>query len=341
MKNAYIVISQVKEKEQDLKKQQLLWPASATFSDSKTLSKLAQDFTPVFERIMAEEQLGHDIAPQFSRFYLPFAQWLAHKHQQQPVVIGINGAQGSGKSTLNKILKNLLAQVFDKSVIELSIDDFYLSRQKREALAKDVHPLLKTRGVPGTHDTALMKSTFSILLDPSPGLKTKLPVFNKAADDLLAEEDWLEVTNEVDIILFEGWCVGAQPQSQDHLEAAVNELESNEDPDLTWRNYINKQLSESYQDIFSYIDYQVMLKAPDMDSVLEWRCLQEEKLALKCEENKTSTKHLMSTKEIERFIMHYERITCSTLDEMPQRADVTLHLNKQHQVNNVHIRELT
>lgn len=312
-----------------------LWPLSARVSDADSLSKLAVNLQPIFDRIINDEKLDNSISPQFVRLYLPFAEWLARKHIDKPIVIGINGAQGSGKSTLSKILKTLLSQAFDKSVVELSIDDLYLSRKNREELANDIHPLLKTRGVPGTHDIKYAKKIFSSLLEESNDSTIKIPVFDKSIDDLLPENEWLSVNTDVDIILFEGWCVGSQAQSTEQLELAVNELEENEDIDLTWRTYINERLSDSYHELFSYIDYQVMLKVPDMDSVFEWRNLQEKKLATLCEKNKSSTQNLMSEKQLKRFIMHYERITRSTLDEMPQRADVVLHLNKSHQVCDV------
>jgi len=324
----------------ELNKDEYLWPLSARISDADFLNKLSQDLQPIFDRIIIDEKLGNAISPQFSRLYLPFADWLAQKHNDKTIVIGINGAQGSGKSTLTKILKNLLSLAFNKSVIELSIDDLYLSRQRREELAKNVHPLLKTRGVPGTHDIEYANKIFSALLAQSSGVITKIPVFDKAVDDLLPEQEWLTVNNNVDIILFEGWCVGSQAQQSHQLESAVNELEENEDADLIWRTYINQQLKENYQDLFKYIDYQVMLKVPDMDSVFEWRSLQEEKLAVSYVKNNSSAKHIMSEKELTRFIMHYERITRSTLEEMPQRADVVLHLDNNHQVSDVDIKDI-
>lgn len=311
-----------------------LWQSSNNDSDTKTLAELSHELQPIFESIIEEEKLGAEIAAQLDRLYLPFANWIAAKHTHQTIVIGINGAQGSGKSTLSKILKSILAHAFNKSVVTLSIDDLYLSRQCREALAKEVHPLFITRGVPGTHDVKRGREIISTLLNPSPGLSVKIPVFDKSIDDLLPEQDWRSVTNDVDIILFEGWCVGAQAQSHDDLESAINELEINEDPDLVWRHYINEQLRGDYQLLFDSIDYQVMLKVPDMASVFEWRHLQEEKLAARLDKKKASLE-MMSEKELARFIMHFERITRFTLDEMPGRADVVLLLNKDHQVCDV------
>lgn len=315
-----------------------LWPRESRVSDDAALAELRLRLQPVFESIVKDERLGDEILPKFNSLYLPFADWLASQHTKQPIVIGINGAQGSGKSTLSHILQKLLSHGFNKSVVQLSIDDLYLSRHRREQLAKDVHPLFITRGVPGTHDVEQGKQILSSLLNFKHGQSIKLPVFDKANDDLLPEQEWNTVDEPVDIILFEGWCVGAKAQAQHQLELAINELEEKEDPEAIWRNYINQQLKNEYQSLFDFIDYQVMLKIPDMESVFEWRSLQEQKLALSCNENKKLKTQVMSNKELTRFIMHFERLTQSTLEEMPHRADVVLYLNKQHQVSDVEVK---
>ena len=72
----------------------------------------------------------------------------------KPLIIGINGAQGSGKSTLADYIKSYMCAE-GHSAVSLSLDDFYLTREERFQLSRDTHPLLATRGVPGTHDTAL------------------------------------------------------------------------------------------------------------------------------------------------------------------------------------------
>jgi len=275
---------------------------------------------------------------QLSELYLPLTAWVANKHTVKSIVIGINGAQGSGKSTLSKILKSLLSAVFNKSVVHLSIDDLYVSRQQREHLAKNIHPLLKVRGVPGTHDVELGKQVISKLVGLSDDTTVHIPRFNKAEDDLYSKEAWHPITESADIILFEGWCVGSCEQHESELIEHVNELEKNEDPDGTWRNHVNRQLAGPYQSLFSHIDYLVMLKVPDMESVFEWRSLQEEKLAMMCKHRDEPEFHLMTPSEISRFIMHYERITRATLNEMPDRADVLLALNKQHQICNIEIK---
>ena len=310
------------------------WPSAAKLINDQQSNELHQACLPLFLELLKQEKLDHDILPLLASVYFPLAAWIAGKHLKTPVVIGINGAQGSGKSTLSKILNLILTQAFNKSVLELSIDDLYLSRNDRQKLADSVHPLLKVRGVPGTHDVNLANDILKRIKSGS-GSNIEIPVFDKANDDRLAENAWRNIITPVDIILFEGWCVGANAQAESELTQPVNSLESEEDSEGVWRHYVNQQLKGPYKSLFSNIDYLIMLKVPGMDCVFEWRSLQEQKLAEICNENNKPAAGIMTPAEIARFLMHYERITRSLLNEMPERADVLLELNRQHQIDNV------
>lgn len=315
-----------------------LWPAYAVTAEDKTLVDLAKKVDPSVRSFVEAEHLDDDLLTSIKTIYLPLAIWITNKHQGHPIIIGINGAQGSGKSTLSKLLGILLEQCFGKSTVQVSIDDLYLSHQQRLALAHRVHPLLKVRGVPGTHDVELGRHILAALKGESGESAITIPVFDKARDDLLPKPEWTDVEAPVDIVLFEGWCVGAAAQSSEALSAPSNELENLDDPDCAWRTYVNQQLLGPYQQLFDAIDYLIMLKVPDMTSVFEWRNLQEEKLRQKASLQATATK-IMTSDEVARFIMFYERITRHCLEEMPQRADVVLELNKAHQVCNVRLNE--
>lgn len=168
----------------------------------------------------------------------------------------------------------LLREVYDRRVCLLSIDDLYLGRDARRELAAKVHPLLITRGVPGTHNLPLALQLFAQLKKAAPTQVTLVPRFNKALDDCEPKTRWEPFTGRPDIIIFEGWCVGARAQPQKALQEPVNALEAKEDPDGIWRRYVNEKL-KAYQELFQQIDLLVMLKAPSFDQVLEWRQLQE------------------------------------------------------------------
>lgn len=286
-------------------------------------------------RFIKEESLPASYAAMVVDHFLPLATMLARwsRCARKPLVIGINGGQGTGKSTLSRILSLALQHEYGLKSAILSIDDIYLTRAERQRLAEDVHPLLITRGVPGTHDIHLGCKLLSQLKQKTP---CRLPVFDKAIDDRAPEPEWISVPKPVDIILFEGWCIGARPQDEKSLISPINRLEENEDCDLSWRSFVNDSLSSDYQTLFSHIDRLVMLKAPDFKCIQQWRTEQETKLKQSLTEQSevdAAQLKLMSPDDISRFIMHYERITRWMFDEMPERSDCLIELTVQHEIS--------
>lgn len=309
-----------------------LWPEAGPKLPNAAVAELRA----AFQQLIQQESLGDDQGPLalFESLYLPMAGWIAAHHRGQPLLLGINGGQGSGKSTLCKILQILLQQGFDKRVVVISIDDLYLPRADRQRLASRVHPLLATRGVPGTHDVTLAQRILA-RLKQGQAEPMEIPLFDKARDDRVDPAHWQTLQGPVDIILFEGWCVGAVAQPESALERPINSLESSEDAGKQWRRFVNAQLAGPYRDLFSLIDILFMLKVPAMENVFEWRLLQENKLRQSLQGRADAGSQLMSEQQLNRFIMHYERITRASLGEMPARADVVLQLNRQHQVCSV------
>ena len=248
--------------------------------------------------------------------------------------VGLCGAQGSGKSTLTSALARML-QDKGLTVAVLSLDDLYLSRARRQELARLTHPLLATRGVPGTHDVALGIQVLEALLRPG---VTPLPRFDKATDDPVPQSAWPRLTGPVDVLLFEGWCVGAQPQPDADLAIPINALERDEDPDGRWRTYVNEQLKDAYADLFSKLDLLVFLQAPDFGVVAGWRLEQAEKLRARRLEAGAATDGLMDEAGVRRFVAHYERVTRALLKEAPCRADVLVRLAADRSVSEVRFR---
>lgn len=267
-------------------------------------------------------------------YFLPLADHIARcqQHQQQTLVVGINGAQGTGKSTLSELVKRLL-HVHNLSCVVLSIDDLYLTRAQRGELARDTHPLLQTRGVPGTHDLALGLSLIAALKAADADSRIHIPRFDKALDDRRPLADWELHAGRVDVIILEGWCVGARPASLSG--APINNLEQQHDADGRWRAFVEQQL-QAYQRLFQDIDLLVMLKAPSMDSIVEWRLLQEEKLRAGSDQKEPAA--IMDKPELRRFIMHYERLTRLMLETLPEYADVVFELDSNHNIAAAHYR---
>lgn len=234
-------------------------------------------------------------------------------------VVGICGTQASGKSTLTAVLRHVLEDA-GVTVASLSLDDLYLTHAERQALSREVHPLLATRGVPGTHDVALGLSVLDSLACAG---ETLLPVFDKAADD--RKPHGVPVIGPVDVILFEGWCVGATPQAD--VSDPINALERERDPDGRWRAFVNDALAGPYQDLFARIERLVLLKAPSFEVVLAWRQEQEAKLRARLAREGGDLKRAMTDIEVADFIAHYERLTRHILAEMPRRADMVVALD--------------
>jgi len=263
--------------------------------------------------LIAAEELPDDYRAVVEQHWRPLADDLARRAEaKRPLIVGINGAQGSGKSTLCRFLEVLLAERGLRAVT-LSLDDLYLTRAERQDLAREVHPLLATRGVPGTHDVALGAA----LLDQmAAGESVALPVFDKAADD--RAQSPRPVEGPVDVVLFEGWCVGAVPQPEGLLAAPINQLEREEDADGMWRRAVNQRLATDYAALFERLDLLVMLRVAGFEAVRANRLLQEQKLARRS----PTGAGLMDAAALERFLMHYERLTRWMLEEMPARADI-------------------
>lgn len=188
--------------------------------------------------------------------------------------------------------------------------------------------------MPGTHDVALGCDVIKKLTTAAPDDITHLPRFNKANDTLAPRGHWPAFKGRADVVIFEGWCVGARPQEEHDLAQPINDLERKEDTDVRWRRYVNQQLAAEYNKLFSLIDWLVFLKAPSFDCVYDWRAKQERKLAEKVKRSGAGTR-VMSAADLQRFIMHYERLTRHILTDMPKYADVVFTLDEEQRIVDV------
>jgi D-glycerate 3-kinase len=269
------------------------------------------------QTFLVEHTLPEDFRQTIEAVCKPLAARATRLRQvrRKTVVIGLCGAQGSGKSTVAAATVKLLEED-GLSAVAVSLDDFYQSRRARERLASQVHPLLATRGPPGTHDVGLAGAVLDQLRKPD---RISLPEFDKSADERRPRAAWRTVATPVDVVIFEGWCVGARAQGAAALSVPVNRLEAEEDPDGRWRAYVNAQLDGPYQQLFERLSELVLLEAPSFEVVLGWRLEQEHKLI-------AGAGRGMDDAEVARFVAHYERLTRWILTEMPARADVVFPL---------------
>ncbi|MCO1333238.1 phosphoribulokinase [Microbulbifer sp. OS29] len=301
------------------------WPAGLLERSEQLYTKLAG---PI-KQLIAEHQLPIEFYSVIRGVSLPLALWILKRYKSgSPLIVGISGGQGTGKSTLAEIWK-LVYQEVGYRCCTLSLDDIYLTLKQRQDLARTVHPLLETRGVPGTHDVNLGISTLNTLCSAETGSAIAIPRFDKARDDRFAPHLWPVYRGQVDIILFEGWCLGAKSSVQP--QAPLNELESSEDRFGHWRGYVNQQLDGPYRELFAMVDTWVMLKAPSMESIIEWRRLQEQKLRMRSGGG-------MTDNQIVRFVQHFERVTRNLLRDMPAWADCVLDVGEDHLIRKLDLR---
>ncbi|WP_221798051.1 hypothetical protein [Oceanobacter mangrovi] len=303
-----------------------LWPLERPLED-KTRRVLASNRS-------ALQDLPEPWLRQWDSVWLPVACWVAQQKLQigGVPIFGIHGGQGSGKSTLSQGLAKLFRAALGWNCVVVSIDDLYLSHAERQQLSQTVHPLLATRGVPGTHDAELGQQLFQQLKNLHPGDLLAMPAFDKASDDRLPRSQWHQCVGPVDLILFEGWCVGCEAASDASLQTPVNELEASEDADGHWRQWVNQHLQTDYKAWFAMLDRLIMLKVPGMNAVLEWRGQQEQ-------ENRRNAKgaddRSMDQAALIRFIQHYQRLTENALQNLPASADLVLELNSAHAVHKI------
>ena len=264
--------------------------------------------------------------------YIPISFWIVNKYKKKgkTLFLGFSGGQGSGKTTVAKILKIILKKFFKREIYVSSIDDFYKTLKDRNEMSHTIHPMFKTRGVPGTHDISLVKKFFDFIKKKN-FKKFKLPKFDKSMDERLKKKYWSNIKKRPEIVILEGWCVGAKPQSNSIINKSINVLEKYEDKHLIWRKYANEKLKKEYKKLFAMIDHFIFMKIPNFNVVYEWRLLQESKLRKKSH----SSKKIMSYNEIKRFIMFYERITLQMIKDLSKSASVVIFLKTNHKIKKI------
>jgi D-glycerate 3-kinase len=210
----------------------------------------------------------------------------------------------------------------------MSLDDFYLTREKRKQLALDVHPLLATRDVPGTHDVTALDAVLTQLKEHKTGFT--IPKFNKATEEPFDESEWTRIEKPADIIIVEGWCWGVKPQTETQLKTPINDLEKLHDTTGTWRTYVNQQVINAYQPLYPEMDFWLVLQAPSFDCVYQWRLEQEQKL--KKRTVSLANSNVMSSAQVLDFIQYFQRLSVHGQHTLAQQTDVVFYLDNKRKI---------
>ncbi len=214
-------------------------------------------------------------------------------------------------------------------------------------MAKDVHPLFAIRSVAGTHDTGLAFDTLHQLTHATASSRIPLPSFDKMAKngegDRRPESEWPIVEGPLDVVVFEGWCVGARPQPEHELAVPINERERDEDPDRLWRDTMNRLLAGDYRRLFNLIDDLFVMQIRSMEDVYRNRELQEQHLRRRLEETRRQGDNIgesgaMTPAQVKAFIGLYERTTRHMLQTLPDEATLTLFLGDGHRIERLQVR---
>lgn len=263
-----------------------------------------------------------DLSAHRERAVAPFPRLAARIAEHWPIavdtpsVIGLSGGQGAGKSTLAMLLSKAHAQRGGRNAV-LALDDFYRTRADRRALAEEVHPLMITRGPPGTHEVSWMEDSIHRLMQAR---GADIPCFDKGSDD---RQGTRSIVGRLDVLLVEGWCVGAAPLDPSSLATPINALERNEDPKGEWREAVAHALATDYQRLWATIDERIFLRVPDFDAVRRFRLEQEADRPVA---------QRLGPEAIDRFVQHYERITRAMLDEPSSRSQTTVQLGPERNI---------
>ncbi|MEY3191857.1 MAG: hypothetical protein RL305_456 [Pseudomonadota bacterium] len=246
--------------------------------------------------------IKENLSKSFNLIYLKISELIFLKKVLlgKPLIIGLAGGQGSGKTTFAHFLKLILENKYNLKTAAISIDDIYKTKKERFRISKKINKLFITRGVPGTHDVKFLNIFFEMLKNNKFNKSYLIPKFDKSIDDRLPKSKW------------------------HHLEAL-------EDKNCKWRLKVNQHLKTDYKELFSFIDLMIYLKVPNFNKVLAWRGLQEKKLAYSKKNMSQNKLKIMTESEIKRFIMFYERITKKMLIDMPKFADIIVPISSNHQ----------
>jgi D-glycerate 3-kinase len=204
--------------------------------------------------------------------YIPLSRYIYNKSYSSvnPIIIGIQGHQGTGKTTFCQILNFLLKDLYELNSNSLSVDDIYLTHEELKKLFQ-LENSYKYRGPPGTHDLTLGKKTLDNVKNCN--INYEIPRYDKSLNQGLGDrsKNGIFINKLLDVLIFEGWFLGVDPVDEKELEAFSNNSE-----DLKFQKIINKELN-NYIPLWNDVDEWIILKPFKYEFSKIWRTLAEDK----------------------------------------------------------------
>ncbi|NEO86467.1 MAG: glycerate kinase [Spirulina sp. SIO3F2] len=272
------------------------------------------------------------IASALWRLWLPLAQDLIAQYQklQRPVVQGILGGQGTGKTTLAAIL-HLLLEMEDYRSVEFSLDDLYKSYIERQQI-QQADPRLAWRGPPGTHDVAIGIELLDKLRQPKRGRPVVVPRFDKSACGGAGDKAQPEIIDPVEIVIFEGWFVGVRPVSPAAFAGELPEPIVSEG-DRTFAQDMNEQLFD-YVPLWHRLDRLLVLKPVDYRLSKRWRTQAEQRM-------KATGRSGMSDAQISDFVDYFWKalhpeLFIEPLTQNAMLTDWVVEIDEDHSLGRVY-----
>lgn len=298
----------------------------------KVRSHLLQGVYPAIQQFCQHTfRLESDLLIPLWNLWLPLALELAARHQAlgRPLVQGILGGQGTGKTTLAAILTLLLSHLGYRT-LSFSLDDLYKTYPDRLQL-KSEDPRLIWRGPPGTHDVELGCMVLDQLRHTDSDSSIQVPRFDKSAFNGAGDRTAPEVVKDVAIVLFEGWFVGVRPIDPAAFATAPPPIVT--EADREFARDMNAKLPD-YLPLWSKLDRLMVLHPIDYHLSQQWRRQAEHQMI-------AAGKSGMSDREIDQFVEYFWKalhpeLFIQPLTRDPRYVDLVVEVNADHSPGRVY-----
>jgi D-glycerate 3-kinase len=261
------------------------------------------------------------------QLWLPLAEQIVAWQSNPPLILGILGGQGTGKTTLTLLLGEILTQL-GFQVCRLSIDDLYKTYAERQQLQQR-DPRLRWRGPPGTHDIELGQTVLDQLRRAA--FPVAVPRFDKSAHQGAGDRTDSDWVTAADIVLFEGWFVGVRPIDPQAFDQAPPPIDTEADRDFA--RDINLQL-QAYLPLWDQLDRLIVLYPSDYRLSQQWRQQAEQQMM-------ASGRSGMSAAEVKDFVTYFWRALHPTLFIQPllhqsDQVDLVIEIDANHRPGSIY-----